>query len=278
MKIENINWEEIQSFYDNNKTWRDIKNNFNISNDIISKAKKMGLLVTRNKSEASIISLKNKPRKLSEETKKRISESRKKYLLENPDKVPYKINHSRKESYPEKYFTELFKNEGIEVTKSFYIGIYELDFCILDKKIDIEVDGSQHYLDKKIVESDKRRNKFLEDNGWNIIRINWSEYQKLNFYEKKEYITNLKNYINNLIDYKPTIIYKSNKNYCECGKEIWKKSKKCLSCNVKYNRKERPSYKQLLDDVKEFGYTATGRKCGVSDNTIRNWIKNYTKL
>lgn len=31
----------------------------------------MGLLVTRNKSEAAIISFKKKPRKLSEETKKR---------------------------------------------------------------------------------------------------------------------------------------------------------------------------------------------------------------
>ena len=276
MKIENINWEEIQSFYDNNKTWRDIKDNFNISNNVISKAKKMGLLVTRNKSEAAIISFKKKPRKLSEETKKKISESRKKYLFENPDKVPYKLNHSSKESYPEKYFTEVFKNEGIEVIKSFYIGLYELDFCILDKKIDIEIDGSQHYLDKKIVESDKRRNEFLEDDGWDIIRINWSEYQKLNFDEKKEYITNLKKYINDLINYKPTIIYKKNKNYCKCGKEIYKKSKKCLTCNAKDSRKvERPPYEKLLEEVKELGYTGTSRKYNVSDNTIRNWIKKY---
>lgn len=40
MKIEDINWEEVQSYYDNNKTWRDIKDIFNISNNIISKAKK----------------------------------------------------------------------------------------------------------------------------------------------------------------------------------------------------------------------------------------------
>jgi very-short-patch-repair endonuclease len=276
MKIEDINWKEVQSYYDNNKTWRDIKDIFNISNNIISKAKKMGLLVTRDKSKAAILSFKKKPRKLSEETKKKISESRKKYLLENPDKVPYKLNHSSKESYPEKYFTEVFKNEGIKVVKSFYIGLYELDFCILDKKIDIEIDGSQHHLDKKIVESDKRRNKFLEDDGWDIIRINWSEYQKLNFDEKKDYITNLKNYINNLIDYKPTIIYKRNKSYCKCGKEIYKKSKKCLTCNAKDNRKvERPPYEQLLDEIKELGYTGTGEKYGVSDNAIRKWIKKY---
>lgn len=33
-------------------------------------------------------------RKHTEETKKRISETLKKYLLENPEKVPYKLNHS----------------------------------------------------------------------------------------------------------------------------------------------------------------------------------------
>jgi very-short-patch-repair endonuclease len=142
-------------------------------------------------------------RKHSEETKKKISDARKKYLSENPDKVPYKLNHSSKESYPEKYFTEVFKNEGINVVKSFYIGLYELDFSIPNKKIDIEIDGSQHYYDEKIIESDKRRNKFLEDNGWDIIRINWSEYKKLNFDEKSEYISNLKKYINNIIDTKP---------------------------------------------------------------------------
>jgi len=47
---------------------------------------------------------KNKGKKLSDETKQKISKSRKEYLLNNPDKVPYLLNHSRNESYPEKYF------------------------------------------------------------------------------------------------------------------------------------------------------------------------------
>jgi len=42
--------------------------------------------------------------KQTEETKNKISKSRKKYLFEHPDKVPYLINHSSKMSYPEKYF------------------------------------------------------------------------------------------------------------------------------------------------------------------------------
>ena len=217
-----------------------------------------------------------KNRKLSDETKKKISNSRKEYLKNNPDKVPYLLNHSRNESYPEKYFTEVFLDKNINITKSYRIGLYELDFCILDKKIDIEVDGSQHYLDNKIIESDKRRNKYLEDLGWDIIRIKWSEYQLLNKDSKKYFIDSLILYINGLVENKPTFELLDNKKYCECGIEIYKRSKMCSKCDSFKQRKvERPSLYQLLKDIKETNYVSTGKKYGVSDNTIRKWIRQY---
>lgn len=128
----------------------------------------------------------------TQETKDKISVSRKKYLMENPDKVPYLLNHSSKESYPEKYFTDIFKNEGIDVIKNFRIGLYELDFSIPIKKIDIEVDGSQHYNDKKIVVSDIKRTKYLESRGWTVIRIDWAKYQKLSKESKYDYVSSIK--------------------------------------------------------------------------------------
>jgi hypothetical protein len=36
---------------------------------------------------------------------------------------------------------------------------------------------------------------------------------------------------------------------------------------------ERPSLDILLKDIEEIGYKGTGRKYGVSDNSIRKWIK-----
>lgn len=291
MKVYSIDWDEIQSFYDNDKNWNDICEYFNISQNLIVQAKKLGLFKSRTKSESISISLKKNPRKHSEETKKKISEIRKKYLQENPDKVPYKLNHSSKESYPEKYFTEVFKNEGIKVTKSFHIELYELDFCILDKKIDIEVDGSQHYYDEKIVESDKRRNKFLEDDGWDIIRINWSEYQKFSFDDKKDYISKLKSYINNLIETKPLFEIKKikekkqrvekskskiKKEYiCKyCGNSCTWKKDRCESCyHIQSRKVDRPSLDQLKEDILNLGYSGTGRKYGVSDNSVRKWLK-----
>lgn len=41
---------------------------------------------------------------------------------------------------------------------------------------------------------------------------------------------------------------------------------------------DRPEYQLLLKEVEEIGYTATGRKYGVSDNAIRKWLKVYEKL
>lgn len=39
----------------------------------------------------------------------------------------------------------------------------------------------------------------------------------------------------------------------------------------------RPSLNQLKEEVSKLGYSATGRKYGVSDNSIRKWIRSYEK-
>lgn len=220
----------------------------------------------------------------SQETKDKISLIRKKYLLENPDKVPYLLNHSSKESYPETYFTELFEKENVNVVKHYRIGLYQLDFCILDKKIDIEIDGNQHYTDPKIVESDIRRTSYLESKGWDVIRINWSEYNKMSLDNKSIYIDNIKKYINNLIITKPILnITENPKKYTksskciDCGESS--SSKRCLKCYLLSRRVvERPPYDILINEVKETNLSAVGRKYGVSGNAVKKWIKNYEIL
>ena len=64
--------------------------------------------------------------------------------------------------------------------------------------------------------------------------------------------------------------------FCECGSKIRPVSKECNSCEKKKRRiVERPSYEVLLKEVDDLGYVGTGKKYGVSDNSIRKWIKNY---
>jgi predicted DNA-binding protein YlxM (UPF0122 family) len=99
------NWKELQKYYNEGHTWAELTKKFGVSLDAIHKAVKRGDFVSRNASEARILSHSlNGSLKHSEETKQKISESRTRYLRENPDKVPYLINHSSKKSYPEKLF------------------------------------------------------------------------------------------------------------------------------------------------------------------------------
>ncbi len=132
-------------------------------------------------------------KKLSIEHKKKLSEIRKKYLVEHPDKVPYLLNHySKGDSYPEKYFKEVFEKEHIDLKFHLQIGLYQLDFYNEDKMIYVEVDGEQHYKDPRIVESDKNRTVYLENLGWRGLRIRWAKFMKLSFIEKHKTILEIK--------------------------------------------------------------------------------------
>ena len=133
----------------------------------------------------------------SDDTKKHLSEVQKKFLKENPEKVPYKVNHYTKKSYPEKYFEDVFsKDEELKkLVGQYQVGLYSLDFAMPDIKFYIEIDGEQHYVDKRIVEHDKIRTKKLSELGWNVYRIRWSEYKKLKKEAKEKVIKKIKKLI-----------------------------------------------------------------------------------
>lgn len=182
-------WDLLQRDYNNGLTLRKLREKYGIAMATLVKAQKNGDIIFRSKSQAVALSAIKNPRKHTEETKQKISEIRKNYLAKHPEKVPYRLNHHRKgPSYPELYFQKLFEKEQIDLEPEIPYAIYQLDFANIQKKIDIEIDGDQHYLDKKIIESDKRRNAVLEKDGWLTFRIKWSDYQKLAHEEKQKVI------------------------------------------------------------------------------------------
>ena len=126
---------------------------------------------------------------LSAEHKQKISISRKKYLLENPDQVPYLLNHSSKQSYPEKYFSECFN--GLNIIEEFKVGLYSLDFANPTKFHYIEIDGEQHYVDKRILDHDVVRTQYLKKLGWKVKRIRWKNFSKLAFTAKEKIVEDL---------------------------------------------------------------------------------------
>ena len=137
----------------------------------------------------------------TEENKKILSQKRKQYLIEHPEMVPYKLNHHSKQSYPEKYFKELFDNDEVlcKTAQEYKVGLYSLDFDLPDIKLDIEIDGEQHHVDKRIVDHDKKRNEVLNKLGWVCFRIRWSTYQKMSLECRKELIDKLKALVAQLV-------------------------------------------------------------------------------
>lgn len=116
--------------------------------------------------------------KHSEETKKKISFNKINFLLNNPDRVPYIINHSSKPSFPEIVFeTALDENNIIGWIKNYRINLYSYDFAFVDLKIDVEIDGSTHK-QEKVKKIDERRDKFSIENGWIVIRFETAVVKK----------------------------------------------------------------------------------------------------
>ena len=125
---------------------------------------------TRDRLDAGIIQPSMKGKHLSEEHKNKTSASMKKFFKEHPDRVPYVLNHSSKESYPEKYFKAAFLAENFPVfIQDKYVNGYFLDFAFDKLKLYIEVDGEQHYTDKKIVQHDLVRTANLNKTEWKCI-------------------------------------------------------------------------------------------------------------
>lgn len=171
--------------------------NGHIGHNQYTKAKKLGLPIPILSKEAKIkIGNAHKNKKHTEEEKQKISDSCKKYYLNNPDKIPYKLWHSSEISYPEQYFKEVFKKENIDLKYHLQVGLYELDFYNEDSKKYIEIDGGTHYK-KNVQEIDKRKDNYLSSLGWVGKRIKWDEYKKLSYEEKHNIIINIKTFIEN---------------------------------------------------------------------------------
>lgn len=131
----------------------------------------------------------------SEEDKKRISQHRKQYLNQHPEKVPYLLNHSSKISYPERYFKYVFNKENINLNYHLQVGRYQLDFYNEDLKKYVQIDGQSHYVDKKTIKIDEERTQYLKELGWEGIRIRWKEYRRMTLDDRKQTISNIKNFL-----------------------------------------------------------------------------------
>lgn len=118
-------------------------------------------------------------------------------------------------------------------------SIYFLDFAFINIKLDVELDGKCHFNnDNKRIEHDIERDKYLQNNGWNIYRISWYDVK----YNEQETINKF--------------IELLNSNKFEYDKSYYIRNKVITNKEFKHQQDKRNNKKeqQLLKKQKRYNY------------------------
>jgi ribosomal protein L40E len=275
VNLNEINWKEIQDKHNNGEYWNNLPTLMGISRKVLENGLNEGYIT-------KILHTK----KMSDGSKLLISNARKKFLKENPDKHPWKNNDKFKSVPCELLKMKLKENETIffpEYTDLEWSRLFSIDIAFPNKKIGIEVNGNQHYNnDGTLKDYYKDKHDFFVNLGWEIFEIHYSfVYNKIfldTFLDRiKDFSLNIEEY-DDLIKRLNEQKTKKENNICpECGGKKYKEAEKCNKCTRISLRKvkERPSHDELKLMIIEHGYSWTGRKYNVSDVSIRKWEKSY---
>jgi very-short-patch-repair endonuclease len=171
------NWTEVQKYYDDNHSSREVIKYFKMSNITFLKAVRDGKIVTRSKSDATRLAAVKYPRIPTDEQNKKRSNSMKKA---HADGRAWNIGRSRwnnEPSWPEQWFIRVISNEfnDKKYEREYPFHRFSLDFVWLHKKRVIEIDGEQHdrFSDQK--ERDRSKDELLAADGYAILRVRWKD-------------------------------------------------------------------------------------------------------
>jgi very-short-patch-repair endonuclease len=133
--------------------------------------------VKRGSSRMSFALTGKKREALSIEHKKHISDGMKRAQKEGK---AWNIGMSRwnnQPSYPEIFFMKVIENEfnDKEYKREFRFHRFSLDFVWEHRRKCIEIDGKQHEESEEQKKRDKRKDELLVKEGWEFIRIKWSD-------------------------------------------------------------------------------------------------------
>lgn len=114
----------------------------------------------------------------TEETKKRISEKRKQWLLNHKDQHVWRRD-SKFLSIPCENLKQYLRDKGINFVEE-YEPFNDINYCVdiawPDEKIAIEVNGNQHYnRDGSLSKYYQKRHKLFISRGWKLFEIHYSK-------------------------------------------------------------------------------------------------------
>ena len=167
--------DDVVAAYLGGASIRKVCQQFSIASVTVYEILKASKVELRTKSQA----MKQAKRTLvSSETKGKISKALKAAHSEGRHNGwSFKNSDISRRSYPEKFFLNVIGSNAwlnvFDITEKLSVGKYFLDFAIVSRKIDIEIDGQQHYRTGEAIEHDRKRDAFMEEGGWLVYRICW---------------------------------------------------------------------------------------------------------
>lgn len=132
--------------------------------------------------------------KHSDETRKMMSENKKQYFKENPDKHPWKYL-SKFKSVPCETLKNKFREHGFDFIEEFTPlndRAFSIDIAFADKMIGIEINGYQHYdSEGNLKPYYQERHDLIEKEGWTLLEYHYANCFKDEFFnDLKEFILN----------------------------------------------------------------------------------------
>lgn len=212
-------------------------------------------------------------RKFTEEQCANLSEAMKKVHASGNHPGWKHINEQKDRlSYPERFLKEVLSNNGIlskfTVVPHLSVGRYFLDFAILELKLDIEVDGCQHFRTIEAIQHDKERDSYLSKEGWTVYRISWQEMTDNTKSEINELISFINNFESGLDRYYEVVL-KPKQIRLPSGQKVKQEAE----------ARWEPFKEIILNsgiDFSKFGWVNKVSKIlNISSSKVCNWMRRY---
>ena len=220
LKFNLVDWKLCQELHNNGVPLRHLRK-YGATQKYIDRAVKLGLFKKTNRRY-----------KHTDETKLKLSQKRKEYLKNNPDKNPYG-SHPQVSIPCELVKKYLFDNE-IKFIPEFPpldSRFFHIDIAFPDKMIGVEINGNQHYdKQRNLLTQYQERHDLIVKSGWILLEIPYVQAYNTNFLNDLKKFIETKEPINFFVyeKYKPKekkkLKYGNRQNYTKSVRSNWESS------------------------------------------------------
>lgn len=199
--ISDLNWSEIQSFYNDNHSYKDVCEKYNLSTSTVANAIKKGLFKTRSRCETARLKGRYENKIVSEETRAKLSQSMRRAVLEGRQRTPRpygrKCNHYDHISW---LGNKEHLHGGWEKIVAVFLDEQKIRWCKSKKSFTYTWQNKEHeYFPDFYLEE---YNAYIEVKGCKVARdeAKWSNFPENLLVVNKDSIYNLKQFLkDNLI-------------------------------------------------------------------------------